>query len=165
LVGPASVQWVETAAVAGMVRATRRRAASSLCSGASRIGHVTRELNQAVRLLCNVSRGSGDPGGRFLDGPDPKRTTVPGCAAPFLLFAILLPPSSCAENCFFRCQLLSYYFRRERLRKTQIATMAIIGIAKSRNSNDPEPPSGETPNILSMKSMSPPDISKLLAAN
>jgi hypothetical protein len=43
--------------------------------------------------------------------------------------------------------------------------MAIIGIANSRNSNDPEPPSGETPNILSMKSMSPPDISKLLAAN
>jgi hypothetical protein len=41
--------------------------------------------------------------------------------------------------------------------------MAMIGIANSRNSNDPEPPSGETPNILSIKSMSPPDISKLLA--
>jgi hypothetical protein len=41
--------------------------------------------------------------------------------------------------------------------------MATIGIANSKNSNDPEPPSGETPNIFSMKSMLPPDIQKLLA--
>ncbi|MEI8031079.1 MAG: hypothetical protein WCH35_14970 [Comamonadaceae bacterium] len=54
--------------------------------------------------------------------------------------------------------LVACYLRRERLRKAQITTMAMIGIANSKNSNDPEPPSGETPNIFSMKSMLPPDI-------
>jgi hypothetical protein len=55
--GPASTQSLVSGA-RGNVRETRRRSAARVACGASRIGHVTRLLNQAARFLCFVTRGS-----------------------------------------------------------------------------------------------------------